>query len=85
MKRTHIFLPVFAAGLVLASGAAGAVNDKAGPRETVSIQRTHAPAARYAALEIDAADLAAAGPKASKDCVAHRAGPRNTVIVRQSC
>ena len=85
MNRTPILLHALAAGLVLTSAAAAGAADKAGPRETVSIDRTQAPAVRYAALEIDAADLAAHASKASKDCVVRRAGPRDTVLVEQSC
>ena len=84
MTRATTVLHAVAVGLVLTSGAASAT-EKAGPRETVSIDRTQPPAVRYAALEIDAADLAAHGSKASKDCVVRRAGPRDTVLVEQSC
>ena len=85
MNRTHILLHALAAGLVLTSAAAAGAADKAGPRETVSIERTQTPAVRYAALEIDSADLAAHASKASTDCIARRAGPRDTVRVNPSC
>jgi hypothetical protein len=85
MNRAHILLQALAASLALTSGAVAGAVDKAGPRETVSIERAHAPAVRYAALEIDPADLAAHGSKASTDCVVRRAGPRDTVRMNARC
>jgi hypothetical protein len=82
MNRSLIVLHALATGLILTSGAEA--GDKAGPRDTIVMERTHAPMVRYAALDIDAADLAAHS-KPSKTCSSHRAGPRDSVRMHASC
>ena len=84
MKRTFLVLHALAGALVITCGAAA--DDKAGPRDSVSIERTHSPAARFAALELDPADLLAAHESGeTPSCIVHRAGPRDSVIVKRRC
>jgi hypothetical protein len=73
---TALFVALFAA-----PGDAAARDAKAGPRDTVVIER-NAPAPRdplFAALSIDPAALAGASQGDTRPCALRRIGPRNTI------
>lgn len=83
MQRTLIVHAL--AACLIAAASAAAKDVKAGPRDTVTIERTHQAAARYAALAIGPADLAAADSDPNRACTVHRAGPRDSVRIPRGC